>query len=101
MAAKKHQPRQRHVPQRTCVVCREKKDKRELFRIVSTADEGVVVDPSGKRNGRGAYLCSRSACWEQALRSGILEQALRVLVTPEERERLATLRPQTARPAGS
>lgn len=100
MSAKK-QPRRKHVPQRTCVVCREKKDKRGLTRIVSTPDDGVVIDPSGKRNGRGAYLCSQSACWEKALRTNILEQALRTRISPVERETLAASRPQTAKETSS
>ncbi len=46
-------------------MCRRKYDKRQLTRIVRTADEGVVVDPTGKRNGRGAYLCDQAECWDK------------------------------------
>lgn len=61
--------RPRHVPRRTCVACRTTAAKRELVRIVRTTEGRVEVDPTGKRAGRGAYLCRRRGCWEQALRS--------------------------------
>jgi len=81
-------PAQKHVPQRTCVVCRETNAKRTLTRIVRTADEGVQVDRTGKRNGRGAYLCEQPACWQRAVDSDVLEKALRTTLTPEDRQRL-------------
>ena len=49
----------RRVPQRMCVVCREVQGKRALIRIVRTPTEGVLADPTGKRAGRGAYLCQK------------------------------------------
>src|SRR5262249_61248663 len=73
IAMTKPPARQKHVPQRTCVVCRQTSAKRTLTRIVRTADQGVWVDPTGKRNGRGAYLCDQITCWERALNSDILE----------------------------
>lgn len=82
MAAR--QRREKHVPQRTCIVCRRKVDKRQLRRLVATP-EGVVVDPSGRLSGRGAYLCERRSCWERALQAGILERALRTSLAPEAR----------------
>lgn len=84
----------KHVPQRTCIVCREKFDKRRLTRIVRTPDEGVVVDLSGKRNGRGAYLCDQMSCWDSALeKTQLLNQALMSELTELERAELATHRP--------
>ena len=56
----------RRVPQRMCVVCREVQGKRALIRIVRTPTEGVLADPTGKRAGRGAYLCQRPSSWERA-----------------------------------
>ena len=82
-----------HIPQRTCVVCREKKDKRLLTRIVRTPDSGVIVDPTGKRNGRGAYLCDEVACWNSAVESRIIDQALRTELSNEERQELLLQRP--------
>jgi len=78
-----------HVPQRTCVGCRKVRPKREMLRVVRTPDSGVQVDPTGKRAGRGAYLCPRRECWEAALVKGRLEQALRTRLTHQEREELA------------
>ena len=82
------QPRRRkHVPQRMCVVCRTARPKRELVRIVRLAtpgDEGVVVvDETGKRSGRGAYLCRQRACWGTAQTRRQLERALKVTMTDE------------------
>jgi predicted RNA-binding protein YlxR (DUF448 family) len=82
----------RHVPVRTCVVCKEKAGKRTLTRLVRT-EQGVVADATGKLNGRGAYLCSRESCWSTALRGGILESALRVTLTDDDRVRLQQCRP--------
>ena len=78
--------RVKHVPQRTCVGCSTVLAKRELIRIVRTA-EGVQVDPGGKLAGRGAYLHDRRACWERGLR-GALSHALKVELTLADRERL-------------
>lgn len=78
----------RHVPQRTCIVCRKTAAKRGLIRVVRA--EGIQVDLMGKKPGRGAYLCSRRACWEAALtKVDRLERALRTKVTAEDRQKLA------------
>jgi predicted RNA-binding protein YlxR (DUF448 family) len=77
-----------------CVVCRQRYDKRRLTRIVNTAEDGVIIDLSGKRNGRGGYVCDQVACWEKAISdSRLLNQALNTELTPEERAMLATQRP--------
>lgn len=75
--------RKKHVPQRMCVACRERDTKRGLHRIVRTPEGGVEPDPTGRRNGRGAYLCGQAACWEKALASGILARALNVDIDTE------------------
>ncbi|MGQ9889261.1 MAG: YlxR family protein [Aggregatilineales bacterium] len=84
-------PGRKHVPVRTCVICRTRDAKRTLTRLVRTA-EGVVVDPSGKLNGRGAYLCDQEACWARALNSDALDRALRTTLTDADRERLQRFR---------
>jgi uncharacterized protein len=82
--------RRKHVPQRTCVACRRQFDKRRLTRIVRTPDDGVVIDLTGKRNGRGAYICDQPECWDKIARQvGILNNALNTQVTDEERARIA------------
>jgi uncharacterized protein len=72
--------RPKHVPVRTCIACRRTDAKRGLFRVVRDAGGRVAVDPTGKRAGRGAYLCHDPACWEQALKRRGLERALRIEV---------------------
>lgn len=71
-------PRQKHIPQRMCIACRRSEAKRGLMRIVRDVNGRVSLDPTGKRAGRGAYLCHDPACWEQALRRHGLERVLRV-----------------------
>ena len=78
--------RRKHIPQRTCVGCREVLPKRSLIRIVRS-EQGVKVDPTGKLAGRGAYLHDQRSCWENGLKGSIVK-ALKVELTVEERERL-------------
>ena len=84
MARGGRMPRPRHVPQRTCVACRQAGAKRELVRIVRTVGGSVLIDPTGKKSGRGAYLCLQPDCWNLALRRGLLPRALKIDVVPEE-----------------
>jgi uncharacterized protein len=76
--------RKKHVPQRTCVGCREVLSKRSLIRIVRLPGE-VCVDPTGKMAGRGAYLHDQRSCWERGLK-GALAHALKVELTAKDRE---------------
>ena len=78
--------KRRHVPQRTCVGCREILPKRSMVRIVRSPN-GVVIDPTGKLAGRGAYLHDLRSCWEVGMK-GALASALKAELTPDERERL-------------
>ena len=84
--SKKSVQRVKHVPQRTCVGCREILPKRKMIRLVRTT-EGVQVDPTGKLAGRGAYLHDRRECWERALK-GALAHALKTTLTVDDRTRL-------------
>jgi len=78
----------KHIPQRTCVACRKVTAKRELIRLVRIAEGRVEVDSSGKKAGRGTYLCPTPECWEVGLKSGRIEYALRATLTPENREQI-------------
>jgi len=78
--------RRKHAPQRTCVACRQVKHKRELIRIVRSPSGEIAVDETGKKSGRGAYLCPNGACWEVALTKKRLEHALNTEITTEEKE---------------
>jgi predicted RNA-binding protein YlxR (DUF448 family) len=82
-----------------CVSCRESSAKRTLTRIVRTPEGTVEIDPTGKRNGRGAYLCDRPTCWTRALKTRALDRALNLQLptqTVEELQRhAAKLAPAT------
>jgi len=78
----------RHIPQRTCIVTRQTGDKRGLIRLVRTPEGRIEVDPTGKKNGRGAYLTADRAIWERALKGNILGRALKIEIDPED---MATL----------
>jgi predicted RNA-binding protein YlxR (DUF448 family) len=71
-----------------CVVCRSHDAKRQLFRIVRTPEGVIEPDATGRRNGRGAYLCGQAACWEKALTGGALARALNREIDTETRETL-------------
>lgn len=82
----------KHIPQRTCIACRTVRAKRELIRIVRTTANRVEADPTGKKAGRGAYLCRQRECWEMVLNHpSRLMQALN-LETAIRMEDLAPLR---------
>lgn len=71
-------PRPKHVPQRTCIGCRQEAGKRVLVRIVRNTEGQVVLDATGKANGRGAYLHANRPCWEKALKGGTINHALKL-----------------------
>ena len=78
----------KHKPQRTCIACRETREKWDLVRIVRTPEGQVIVDLTGKANGRGAYLCRNADCIDKGLRRERVAKALKVTLSTEE---LATL----------
>jgi hypothetical protein len=90
--------RQRPIPQRTCVICRQTGAKRSLVRIVRVANPDdaataphVEIDATGKRNGRGAYLCDRAACWQRAAEPSneVLGKALRMTLSNADKQRIS------------
>lgn len=85
---KQQTPRPKHVPLRTCVACRQGKPKRELVRVVRGSQGAVEIDLTGKKAGRGSYLCRSKTCWELALKKKGLEHALQTTISPEDRARL-------------
>jgi predicted RNA-binding protein YlxR (DUF448 family) len=75
----------RKAPQRSCISCRKVFDKKDLLRIVRTPEGEVVVDPSGKMSGRGAYICSDPECIKKQLSGkGRLGANLNTVITPEQ-----------------
>ena len=80
---------QKKSPQRQCMGCRERKDKRDLIRVVRTPEGAVCLDFSGKLNGRGAYLCPKADCLKKAQKSKALERSLEVPIPDTVYDRLA------------
>lgn len=76
------------IPMRMCVSCREMRPKKELTRVVRTPEGAVVIDPTGRANGRGAYLCLKTVCLDKAVKSRALERALEAKIEPEVYEAL-------------
>ena len=74
---------QKKIPQRQCMGCRERKDKKALLRVVRKTDGTVGLDFSGKLNGRGAYVCPDPECLKKAQRSKALERCLEVAIPQE------------------
>ncbi len=71
------------IPMRMCVGCREMKEKRELIRVVRTPEGEVALDATGKRSGRGAYVCRQAECLRRSIRQKQLERQLEITLTPE------------------
>ena len=76
----------KHLPQRTCIACRQIKEKKALIRLVRAENGVAEVDISGKKPGRGAYLCPKKTCWELALRKNRLDYALRTKLYDDNRQ---------------
>lgn len=81
--------RVRRVPLRKCVACQESKPKKELIRVVRTPSGEVLIDITGKKSGRGAYLCGNVSCFRLAKRSRALDRALKVTAGDEVYDTLA------------
>ncbi|MCI8956683.1 MAG: YlxR family protein [Eubacterium sp.] len=74
----------RKVPMRTCIGCRQSKDKKELIRVVRNKENQIFVDLTGKQNGRGAYICADADCLEKAMKNKGLEKTLKISNVSEE-----------------
>jgi len=82
------QSKSKYTPQRTCIACRQIKEKKALIRLVCTENGVAEIDVFGKKPGRGAYLCSNKICWELALKKNRLEYALRTKLNEGNRQTL-------------
>ena len=76
------------IPQRTCMACQEKKDKRDLVRIVRSPEVEISVDLTGKKPGRGAYICPNLECLNKLIKSKRLERSLETAISQEIYESL-------------
>ena len=76
------------VPQRQCIGCGEMKNKRELIRVLKGTDDVISIDATGRKNGRGAYICPSMACFEKAVKSRGLERSFKMAIPKEVYESL-------------
>ena len=85
---KQARERLKHVPERTCVACRQKKPKGELIRIVRTPQGSIELDISARKSGRGTYICKQRVCWDALFQKKKLESALKTDIIAEQRNEL-------------
>lgn len=71
------------VPLRMCTGCNEMKSKKELIRILKTPEEEIVIDVTGKKNGRGAYICRSYECLSKAMKTKALDRSLKIKISAE------------------
>ena len=76
------------IPMRQCTGCREMKSKKEMIRIIKTPEEEIVLDATGKKNGRGAYLCMNKECLVKARKNRGLERSFKMSIPDEIYENL-------------
>lgn len=76
------------IPMRQCVGCNEMKPKKELLRVIKTAEDEILIDSTGRKNGRGSYLCASSECLEKAQKNKGLARSLKTVIPPEIYEEL-------------
>ncbi len=78
----------KRIPLRKCTGCQEMKDKKEMIRILRTSEGEIVLDATGRKNGRGAYLCRSMECFEKAVKNRGIERSLKQKVPDETYENL-------------
>lgn len=76
------------VPLRQCIGCGEMKNKNTLIRVIKTPEDEIVLDATGKKNGRGAYICNSFACFTKAVKTKALERSLKIAIPKEIYETL-------------
>ncbi|MGI6678862.1 MAG: RNase P modulator RnpM [Dehalobacterium sp.] len=86
--------RVKKIPQRMCVGCKEMKAKKSLIRVVKTPEDLILIDTTGKKSGRGAYVCPDKSCLQLAINSKGLEKSLQTKIAPEIYENLKSQMPK-------
>ena len=76
------------IPLRQCIGCGEMKSKKETIRVLKTTEDEIVIDATGRRNGRGAYICPSMECFKKAVKSRGLERSLKMAIPKEVYEAL-------------
>ena len=76
------------VPLRQCIGCQEMKSKKEIIRVIKTAEDEIMLDATGRKNGRGAYLCPSMECLKKAVKGKGLERSFKMAIPKEVYETL-------------
>ena len=76
------------IPLRQCIGCGEMKSKKEMIRVLKTAEDEIVLDATGRKNGRGAYLCPSMDCFKKAVKNNGLERSFKTAIPKEVYETL-------------
>ena len=76
------------IPMRQCIGCGEMKNKREMMRVLKTAENEIILDITGRKNGRGAYLCKSKECLEKARKSKGLDRSFKMSIPEQVYENL-------------
>ena len=76
------------VPLRQCIGCQEMKSKKEMIRVIKTAEDEIMLDATGRKNGRGAYLCPSMECLKKAVKGKGLERSFKMAIPKEVYETL-------------
>ena len=79
---------QKKIPMRKCVGCGEMKEKKDMIRVIKTPEDEIILDSTGRANGRGAYLCNDPECFNKALKNRGLERSLKSQIPEEVSQRL-------------
>ena len=77
------------IPQRQCIGCREMKNKKEMIRVIKTAEDEIMLDATGRKNGRGAYLCPSMECLKKAVKGKGLERSFKMPIEKSVYDKLA------------
>ena len=79
---------QKKIPMRKCVGCGEMKEKKEMIRVIKTPEDEILLDLSGRANGRGAYICNSADCLKKAVKNKGLERSLKSSIPADVLERM-------------
>lgn len=81
----------KNIPQRTCIGCNDKKDKKDFIRIVKDNENKISIDRTGKANGRGAYICDNIDCLEKAIKNKKIEKSFKMAIDESIYENLRSV----------
>ena len=76
------------IPMRQCIGCGEMKPKKEMIRVIKTAEDEIILDTTGRKNGRGAYICPNAQCLKKAIENKGLERSFKMPIPKDVYEML-------------